>query len=78
MLWKLGLKCVYSSGEGLGEFSDFQKPPLVIQRMYLFDNGPLGRWPHRFTFVEVMGCGFTLVGFILSVVVVFIFSRFFL
>lgn len=47
-------------------------------RMKFFDNGPLGCWPHKFTFVEDMGCGFTLVGFILFVVIVVVFSRYFL
>jgi hypothetical protein len=46
--------------------------------MQFFDNGPLGRWPHKFTFVEDMGCGFTLVGFILFIIAMLVFSRYFL
>jgi hypothetical protein len=33
--------------------------------MNFFDGGPLGQWPHRFTFQEELGCGSSFLGFVL-------------
>jgi hypothetical protein len=42
---------------------------LPNRAMKFFESGPLGRWPHRFTFVEDLGCGFSLLGFVVFLVV---------
>jgi hypothetical protein len=45
--------------------------------MKFFESDPLGRWPHRFTFTEDLGCGPSFVGFVLFVVVLAILWRVF-
>jgi hypothetical protein len=45
--------------------------------MSFFDGGPLAPWPDSFSFPEDLGCGWTLLGFVLFLVVVFVVSQFF-
>jgi hypothetical protein len=44
--------------------------------MGIFDGGPLGPWPDRFTFSEDMGCLPAFLGFVVFLVVIAILSRF--
>jgi len=43
------------------------RPSLLA--MNFFGDGPLGPWPDKFTFVEELGCAFTLIGFVVFLVV---------